>query len=393
MDAGHMTSLRQRFTSGALLPLLLACSSTNTTTPLPEAGVVADTEGASETDATPSDDGKPSRSEACQALDAKLQTAVEKGRANAKSPDAVLGVATPECGVSHYVTGTHGIASDALYRIGSVTKTYVATVVLKMASEKLLGLEDVVEKYVPGVKNGTTVTVRQLLNHTSGLFNYTEDATFWTGSPTKVWAPQALVDVANGHDPYFAPGTSWHYSNTNFIVLGMIAEKVSGTKIGPLVRARVLTPNTLGSTFFDGEETVAGTLAPGFDAKNANVTEKYSPSWAWSAGAMVANIDDVTRWITRLGGGEVHDAVMQAEVLKTVATDDPNLRYGLGIMVLSAGVTGGAGPGYGHGGDIYGYHTQSFHFPKKQTTIVAIVNKDGTNPNAISVEALTVLFP
>ena len=327
---------------------------------------------------------------ACAAENAALQKGLDK--AHATDTDAVLAVRNPACGARVLTSGPSKIDGTRLHRIGSVTKTFISAVVLTLAKDGALGLDDKLSKWVTDVPGGDGITIRQLLDHSSGLFNYTDDATFWKSAPSKVWKPRELVDVGVKNPVYFAPGSSWHYSNTNFILLGMIAESAGKAKIGALVRTRVLAKAGLAATFFDGEEPVTGTMAPAQDSNGKDATTVADPSWAWAAGAMVATPADVALWIEKLGSGAFHDPAMQKELLTTVATDSAGLEYGLGIMVFGRQITAGAGPGIGHGGDIAGYHTQSFYFPEKKTTLVAIVDSDAENPNDVSLEALKVLF-
>jgi D-alanyl-D-alanine carboxypeptidase len=301
-------------------------------------------------------------------------------------------VRNPACGARMLVSGPTNIDATQLHRIGSVTKTFVAAVILTLAEDGALGLDDKLSKWVPDVAGSDGITIRQLLDHSSGLFNYTEDKTFWKAPPSKVWTPRQLVDVSLRNPVYFAPGTSWHYSNTNFILLGMIAETAGKAKLGPLVRTRVLAKAGLTATFFDGEEPVSGKLAEAFDASGDDATTVADPSWAWAAGAMVATPGDLATWIEKLGSGAFYDAKMQKELLTTIPTGSSGLSYGLGIMVFAPQLTGGGGTGIGHGGDISGYHNQAFYFPDSKTTLVSIVDSDADDPNEVSLAALEVLF-
>lgn len=373
----------------ALLSLLasvhLACSSTTSAEP---------SSGAAEAPTTtpaPVEDTPDPVKEACAAETVRLQAGLDKARD--PRTNAVLAVKNPACGVRVLTSGPSKLDGTELHRIGSVTKTYVAAVVLTLARDGVLGLDDAIGKWVSDVPGADGITVRQLLAHTSGLFNYTDDKTFRSKAITtdRVWQPRELVAVAVAHPPYFAPGGGWHYSNTNYVLLGMIAENAGKAKIGALVRARVLTPINATATFFDGEEPVAGTLTLGFDAQGDDM-RRIGPSWAWAAGAMLATPADLVTWTERLGSGAFYDAAQQKEVTTTVATEESTLRYGLGMMVLSGRATLGAGTGYGHGGDTPGYHTQAFHFPAKGTTIVSIVDSDAAPANDVSAAALTVLF-
>ena len=327
---------------------------------------------------------------ACDTQNAALQKGLDL--AHAKDTEAVLSIRNPACGARTLTSGVSKIDGKALHRIGSVTKTYTTAVILSLASEGALTLDDKLSKYVPDVPNGDVITLRQLLDHSSGLFNYTDDKTFQKSPTTKVFQPIDLVHFSTQNPVYFAPGTSWHYSNTNFILLGMIAEQVGKAKIGALVRTRVLAKAGLASTFFVGEEPVTGTLAPALSSTGADATNVLDPSWSWSAGAIVATPSDVALWVEKIGSGTFYDAATQKELLTTVPTDQQGIDYGLGIMVFGAQITDGAGEGIGHGGDIPGYHTQAFYFPAKKTTIVAIVDSDAENPNDVSLAALKVLF-
>lgn len=379
----------------ALLPALLggllasahvACS-TETSASSPD-----DPSAAAPPPAAPADETPDPAKEACDAETAKLQAGLDEARE--AETDSVLAVKTSSCGMRVLTSGPSKLDGTELHRIGSVTKTYVAATIVTLARDGALGLDDAVSKWVADVPGGDGITVRQLLDHASGLFNYTEDKAFVSQAVTKdhLWSPRELVDVSFSHPPDFAPGKGWHYSNTNYVLLGMIAEAAGKAKIGALVRTRVLTPIGATATFFDGEEPVVGELTLGVDTRG-NDMRLVGPSWAWAAGAMVAAPGDLVTWIEKLGSGAFYDAAMQKEVFTSIATDESTMRYGLGLMVLDRKVTGGAGTGYGHAGDTPGYHTQAFYFPDAKTTIVSIVDSDAARANDITGAALGVLFP
>lgn len=329
---------------------------------------------------------------ACETLKGTLQTALDGAREKVMSPDAILAVSTADCGQMVLTSGGSGISDQDLFRIGSVTKPYTASLVLRLVAAGTLSLDDVIETWVVGVPNGATATLRHLLTHTSGIFNYTNDPQVYT-QLTKTWTPAELVAIAAAQPPSFAPGTSWEYSNTNFVLLGMIAEQVGGAPIAEQIRSELLQPSSLEHTFLAGSETVNGALAPCFLQNGADATSAIDPSAAWAAGAMVATAEDTNRWIALLASGQIHDATVQAEMLTPTPTTAPNVSWGLGVQLLDESVTGGAGPGIGHGGDIPGFHTQSFYFPETELGITSIVNKDGADPNEITAAVLTSLFP
>ncbi len=332
------------------------------------------------------DGDTPERTPSCLTFDEKVQSALDTSVVSSKMVDGVIAITTSDCGHSEYFSGKSGLTSDLLFRIGSNTKTFVSALVLTMTSEGKLALDEPFAAYLPEVTIGQTITVRQLLNHTSGLFNYTDDPTL----DFKVKAtPSGLVDLALKHDAYFAPGTSWHYSNTNFILLGMIAEKIGGAPIAKQIRERFLVPHNLTHTFFEGGEEIVGELAPGFDTKRRAIPTTYDPSWAWAAGAMVATPADLGRWITLLARGEVLPKEAQTELLKGVKVNDV-IEYGLGVFLFSAKATGKT-PAIGHGGDIYGSHSQAFYFPASDMTLVTISDTDGVSSNDLSIAALDAL--
>ena len=332
------------------------------------------------------DAGRP---QACQEQDTKIQAALDAAR---KSPNAMLVIRNTACGSTVYVSGDSSTASAAsLWRIGSVTKTYMAATILSLVRDGKLTLDDALSKWVPGVANTAGVTVKMLLNHTSGIFNCTDDPQFHQ-DPIKDWTPSEAVALATAHPPYFAPGTDWHYSNTNYILLGMIAEKSGAAPAGALIRKRALEPAGLQNTFFESEEALQGTLARGFDKNKNDVTDKYSMVTPWTAGAMTASGADLCGWISSLlGGTSVLSEAERKTMLEAVDTGGA-MKYGLGVMILPASVTGAAGQGVGHGGDIHGFHTQAFWFPDKHTAICSVVNQDGTSPNDLTAAALGVLF-
>lgn len=322
--------------------------------------------------------------------DTLLQSALDGARAKTGSKDAAMAVTTPACGSVTYVSGESGLTGSELFRIGSVTKTYVAAVVLGLVGAGKLSLDDELEQWVSGVPNGSTITVRMLLNHTSGIFNYTEDPSVLSDL-TKQWTPEELVAAAAAHGAVDPPGTKWKYSNTNYVCLGIIAEKVGGKGIAEQIRAELLLPGKLEHTFFDGEEALGGALAPGFATDGTDVTTLIDPSLPWAAGAMTATPADTAKWIERLATGNVLAPAQQAEMEKGEQVA-PNVSYGLGLLMLGPALTAGAGQGFGHDGSIDGYHTQAFHFRESKTTIVSIVNQDGADPNEITLAALLSLF-
>ena len=363
---------------------LLACSATVAAPQSNDAGpiVVADGGADAALDA------------ACEAEATAIREGLEAERAKQKVQHAVVAVETARCKARVFraddPTSQDVVTDDSLWRIGSVTKTFVAATVLNLAAAGKLGLEDTLDKYVPTYPNAPKITVRQLLNHTSGTFNYTngdEFAAALAANPKKVYSGTDLLAFAAGHPPAFEPGTSWDYSNTNYVLLGLVVEKATGSSIGKMIREHALQKAGLGRTFLAGEEPIAGAMVPGYQAKK-DVTNIYDPSVAWAAGAMVASPADLLTWIHALYGSE---AVLSAASTKEMLTFVPRSDYGLGVSFIGASSTLGNGRGLGHGGSIFGYQTQAFWFDETKVGVVAIVSDTKGDPNAFSLVALRAI--
>ncbi|MFO0741499.1 MAG: serine hydrolase domain-containing protein [Labilithrix sp.] len=309
--------------------------------------------------------------------------------------DAVMETKTA-CGTRFHTVGPTHVDEHRLVRVGSMTKSFVSVVTLQLVAEGKVKLDDRLDVYLPDVPSfASGVTVRQILQHTSGLFNYTETQEFWTAlsaHPDQPISVDEILALSAARPAYFAAGGGWHYSNTNYILAGLLVEKVDERPIAESIRARILEPNDLHETFFDGEETVAGVMVPGFDKNGVDVTNTYDLSWAWAAGAMVSTPPDMTRFLELLGSGRLLPPAEQAELTTKVATPQPGLGYGLGVFMSDASITGGLGPAIGHGGDIMGYHSWGLYFPEKKVTFFGCVASDRGNGNDVMVAALTAML-
>ena len=384
------------------LPLLVACGDDGpgVATPATHASTTTSAGGAGQGGGAQGGAGQGGAATgACADRAAALQKLLDDTLPQTKAPGAVLSVSTADCGTWSGATGAstpnEPMKPGDLVRIGSVTKTFVAASVLSLVGEGKLALDDTLEARHPGFPGGAGITLRQVLNHTSGIFNYSDDKTWATTvneDPNRVWAPQELVDVAAGHDPYGAPGAVWHYSNTNYILLGMIVESVTGKSIAEVIRARFLGPQKLSKTSFDGEEPLAGALAHGYgpSPQKLDVTTLFDPSWAWSAGAMVSTSADLVAWAGALYGGDALSKDLFADMIDApVDTPQKGIAYGLGVFELGPAVA--LDTAYGHGGDIPGFHTQMWFLPNEKLGLAATVNSDDGSPNPITAAVLTAL--
>ncbi|MFG2458043.1 serine hydrolase domain-containing protein [Streptomyces sp. NPDC048523] len=282
-------------------------------------------------------------------------------------------------------------SADDRYRVGSITKTFVSTVLLQLEAEGRLSLDDTVEKWLPGVvrgngHDGSRITVRQLLNHTSGIFDYTADETFARTYFLKdgflehrydTQSPEQLVATAMAHKPDFAPGTSWNYSNTNYVLAGMVIHKVTGRTYGEEIRHRVIDPLHLTATSVPGTRVTVpqpssrayGKLAETATGPTYDVTE-LNPSLASSAGEMISDSADLDRFYTALLKGRLLPPEQLKEMKTTVAIEGlPSAGYGLALIdrELSCGVHV-----WGHDGGIHG------------STSVAVTTADGKHSLAFN---------
>jgi D-alanyl-D-alanine carboxypeptidase len=366
---------------------LATCGSSSTTgestgdTSEPGSDAGGETDATGKTDAGIDQISPDLAASACAARAAKLQAALDKAR---KSPLAAIGVATADCPTVTIASGS-GAKTDALYRIGSITKTFVAATIVSLEREGKLSLVDTLDAWSLPVPNASGISVRTLLNHTSGLFDYTQDPGFGPGLASgKEATPEQLVALATQHTPLFLPGTGWAYSNTNYILLGMIIQKLTGATASAAIRARTIAPAHLEHVFFAGEETIVGSLAPGYSAQGLDVTQDAKPSWTWTAGAIVASASDLADWVVALHGGSLLDAAGTAELTaQPVPTGEAGMSYGLGAQIYAAFMTGGAGEAVGHDGDTAGYHSVAFYFPARKTGVAVIVDQDGVDPYAL----------
>lgn len=239
-------------------------------------------------------------------------------------------------GVADQVTRRPARAGDR-FRIFSNTKAFVSTVILQLASEQRLDLDDTVERWLPGMihgagNDGTRITIRQLLNNTSGIYDPTNDPAFATdrGGHT----PAEVLAAAMAHPPLFPPGTAWNYSNTNYILAGMVIQAVTHHRPDTEIAWRILTPLRLTHTSFPiSDPTIAGPHLHGYDLSHHDVT-RFTPSGEWTAGAMISTVDDLARFHRALFTGALLPPAQQRDLLTTVPTDDASVGYGLGVQSM-----------------------------------------------------------
>ncbi len=283
------------------------------------------------------------------------------------------------------------------FRVGSLTKPMVATVILQLSEDGRLSLDDSLARFLPGVlPEANRVTLRQLLNHTSGIGDYIDDPGFIDAAfanPSRVWTPQELIGIANGMPRRFAPGAvdRWEYSNTNYILLGLVAEVAGGAPIAALLLTRVFEPLGMSSTYFSNSTSLVAPFAQGYvdlnGIPNFAVGTLVSPTVAGAAGAVVSTGSDLLRFVEALAAGDLVAPASHAARLTTVRAsrvrlpgESFDIEYGLGVLV---------GDGWiGHDGAIPGYETEAYA-KMDVGSVVVLVNKSTFDFAALPI-AITV---
>ncbi|MFI6404772.1 serine hydrolase domain-containing protein [Streptomyces sp. NPDC050548] len=329
---------------------------------------------------------------------ARLDKAVADVRRQAGIPGVVVGLWMPGKGCYVRATGeadtvTHRPMTTGLYaRIGSETKTFTVTALLRLVDEGRVRLDDPIARYVRGVPDGRHITLRHLAEMRSGLFPYTADLGFvhdLLSDTGRSFTPREVLAYGFKHDNTFAPGTRFEYSNTNLVLLGLVIEKVTGLRAADFIDRNVLRPARLGHTLFpDGPEfpdphargytnqTLTGAVADATD---------WNPSWAWTAGAMISDLHDLRSWARTVATGTLLSPETQRQRLRMLPTGFPGLSYGLGIFE--------SGGWIGHNGSIPGYETVTVYLPSQKATLVVILNTDitygGQEPSSLVARAVT----
>jgi D-alanyl-D-alanine carboxypeptidase len=280
-------------------------------------------------------------------------------------------------GKGNLETGTDIKLTDSV-RIGSITKTFVSTVALQLVDEGKIKLEDKLYKYIPSIVNSKEISILQLLNHTNGIYDF-EELIFsepMLFDPLKKWTIQELIVRALSRSVYFEPGKGWHYSNTGYILLGMIIEQVTGNSLEEEVRKRIIEPLGLKNTYFPKTPDLQGEYAHGYwDRDYPGVLKdvsRFDTSCEWAVGSMVSNLYDLKIWSDALIQGKLLSKEMHQQQMTWVDTDpkDPDsMKYGLGVFNIGGMI--------GHTGAVPGYETAMFANPEKGITIIVFVNRFG----------------
>ena len=283
---------------------------------------------------------------------------------------------------------------DGEVRIGSNTKTFVAVVIMKMVEEGKVKLDEPIETYLPGLikgqgVDGKKITVRQLLQHTSGLPEIMLGMPDFFAMRNDYLSPRDVLDMALARPAQFAPGAKFTYTNTNYIVLGLLAERVGKRPIAEQIETKIVKPLGLKHTYMPGpgEKAFRGKHPHGYHTRDnkpgklEDITEA-DPSWAWAAGSMISTPSELNKFMQSIFDGSLLNQASIAEMKKSVPMGDEGDAYGLGLIghKLSCGVA------WGHGGTIPGSQTDNAVGPDGAAAVIATTAIPATNAKDTAAE-------
>jgi D-alanyl-D-alanine carboxypeptidase len=333
---------------------------------------------------------------ATRALRDRVQAYLDEWRAAATFPGASVGIVLKDgtsfgvlTGASDRAAGTPMRVEDLLLA-GSTGKTFFAAVAVQLVEAGKLALDAPVSTYLGSLPwylrlpNAKTMTVRHLMTHTSGLVRYEMNPKFTAAlraAPDKAWSPEEELSFLLDTTPPFAAGEGWDYSDTNYIVLGMICERITGTKLYDEVQRRFLGPLKLTRIVPSTSRRIPG-LIPGYagpkdplglpDEVMTNGVFTINPQFEWTGGGYATSPLDLARWGQALYAGKALSAKARALMIDAAvpARLGPETRYGLGVIVRPSP----AGPTWGHSGFFPGYQTELVHFVERGLTIAIQIN-------------------
>jgi D-alanyl-D-alanine carboxypeptidase len=317
---------------------------------------------------------------------AALNKAIPLAMQRASVPGAIVGIwqdgSEPYVrafGVRDTATG-ETMAPDLYMRIGSNSKTFTVTALLMLADQGKLGLDDPIGRYVEGVPGGDQITLRQLAEMRSGLYDYVTDTNpKMPKQPFRQWTPDELLAIAFSHKPLFPPGSQFDYCNANTVLLGVVVEKVSGQSLASFIEQNILKPEGLTRTLFPAGAEFPSPHSQGYlklpDGKIVNATD-WNPSWGWASGNMISTLDDMRVWTRDLAIGKLLSPAMKRErdrFLPAPPEGDGAL-YGLAIENQNGWI--------GHNGNILSYMTYPYYLPDEGITMVVLLNSGADIPGS-----------
>jgi len=326
----------------------------------------------------------------------ELQSILDSLRINGNYPGLSAAVVYKNNGPVAIVSGFADkekqipMQASSMLMQGSVGKTYVSAIALQFIKEGRFSLEDKVSKWLGDrpwysrIPNAADITVRMIMNHTSGVMRYEFKEAFTkdlTNQPDKVWTPEELLKYILDEKASFAAGQGWEYSDTNYILLGLILEKISGKKYYDLLRERILSKYKLNETKPSDQRKLNG-LIMGYAGANNEFGGKdkvidedgkfiINPQFEWTGGGIYSTTNDLAKWAKLLYSGKVLDSSTMKLMLDGVpAKLGRDTKYGLGVIIRPTAI----GNAVGHSGFFPGYMTEVLYFPEKDLCVAIQCN-------------------
>lgn len=331
---------------------------------------------------------------------AKLQSTLTGIRGADKIPGVSAAVMFPDGSIWQGVSGqavmspSKPMTVDTILSAGSITKTFIAALICRLAEEGKVSLDDHLDKFVPDFTNASKITLRELLDHTSGikdLFKVSAIASTFIKDPTRTWtADQILAKIG---PQLYQPGSYYYYSNTEYVLLGKVIEKASGQSVSALLRSDFLAPLGMSHTFLQTEEKVTGPQAHGYMKKGSSVSNyagtmlptTAEATAAGTSGAIVSTASDLAIWANALYGGYVldqADLAWMVDISPSLAIKSKTRPYGLGYGLGLETATVAGQTAWGHRGHLDGFWAAMEYLPASHVTIVILTNADWIDPVA-----------
>ncbi|WP_367606765.1 serine hydrolase domain-containing protein [Legionella sp. W05-934-2] len=292
-------------------------------------------------------------------------------------------------------TNSNPVNIGSLFQVGSISKSFVAATILQLQQDNLLSIDDTIGSWLPEYKQWSNITIKQLLNHTSGIYNYTDSTSLknkYMQDPMMELKDRELIGYAEKESLYFEPGQGWHYSNTGYVLLGLIIEKATGKKVETVIEEQLLNNPQLSlqNSYYVthiAPQYIQDRMIHGYyeySADNAVDVTPLSLSWAKSAGSIVSNSYDITHWIRMVFSGRVFDNESMSDFTEVVSvksgqllaklTEEDDVGYGLGIQVYQTGLKK-VDIVWWHSGGTLGYKSLMVWLPKQRIAITLDENK------------------
>lgn len=340
-------------------------------------------------------------------LDAQLRQVLDQRRTALNIPGISAAIIFPDGSTWSTALGLAEVAPARLattstpFVVGSVSKTFVAAAILQLVDEGALSLDDPLSNWLPSYPRADQVTLRMLMTHTSGVFNLYESPKYTrivVNRPHRTWTPQMVLSKLSGA-PYCVPGACYHYSNTGFILLGLVIEAETGKPLGTVWRERFFTPLGMSATYFQGDGPPPSTSARGYKTKAGNVAindgSAYRPTESegtviWAAGGIVASAPDIARWGRALYSGDVlSDASLARMTAFTFHPEKQGGYYGMGTRMRKFQAYNMEG----HTGTLRAFNAAMWYLPALDLTVVVLTNRTGIDANALTDALLAVAVP